>query len=199
MTSGTNGGSISIVEEPIARLDQHREIPIAFEVTIALEVSLRQGGLDGFDIHEEPVEVPWTKDYDAIEGEGPTHWATRFDVSNWCLLAAYDAELRVGGCRRYLCHREPEHASRIVSTSRFVWDLRVRPEFRGAGIGSDLFTASETWARARGYRSLRVETQNINVPACRFYKHMGCTLRSVDRFAYPDLPNEVQLVWSKEL
>lgn len=80
-----------------------------------------------------------------------------------------------------------------------LWDLRVRPEFRGAGIGSDLFTASETWARARGCRSLRVETQNINVPACRFYKHMGCTLRSVDRFAYPDLPNEVQLVWSKEL
>jgi ribosomal protein S18 acetylase RimI-like enzyme len=80
-----------------------------------------------------------------------------------------------------------------------LWDLRVRPEVRSAGIGTDLYRAVEDWARNRGCRTLKVETQNINVPACRFYARMGCTLGAVDRFAYPDLPDEVQLIWRKEL
>ena len=48
-------------------------------------------------------------------------------------------------------------------------------------------------------RSLVVETQNINVPACRFYVHMGSVLRAINCMAYPDLPGEVQLLWCKEL
>ena len=44
-----------------------------------------------------------------------------------------------------------------------------------------------------------METQNTNVPACHFYRRVGCTLDAIDRFAYPKLPDEVQLMWSKEL
>jgi hypothetical protein len=29
------------------------------------------------------VADPYVKDYDAIEGEGPSRWAKRFDVSTW--------------------------------------------------------------------------------------------------------------------
>jgi len=46
---------------------------------------------------------------------------------------------------------------------------------------------------------MKVETQNINVPACSFYRRMGCTLGSIDRFAYAELPDEAQLIWLKEL
>jgi hypothetical protein len=46
---------------------------------------------------------------------------------------------------------------------------------------------------------LEVETQNNNVAACRFYAAMGCELRSIDRLAYPDLPDEAQLVWTKRV
>ena len=35
--------------------------------------------------------------------------------------------------------------------------------------------------------------------ACRFYQEMGCTLGGIDRFAYPRLPGEVQLLWRKAL
>jgi hypothetical protein len=28
---------------------------------------------------------------------------------------------------------------------------------------------------------------------------MGCTLGAIDRFAYLDLPDEVQLIWVKQL
>jgi hypothetical protein len=52
---------------------------------------------------------------------------------------------------------------------------------------------------ARECRQLKVETQNINVPACRFYARQGCVLGVIDRFAYPTLPDEVQLLWYKDL
>ncbi|HTZ92435.1 MAG TPA: hypothetical protein VMB74_08580 [Streptosporangiaceae bacterium] len=38
-----------------------------------------------------------------------------------------------------------------------------------------------------------------DIRACRFYRKMGCTLGAIDRFAYPDLPGEVQLLWWKPL
>ena len=43
-----------------------------------------------------------------------------------------------------------------------------------------------------------VETQNVNVRACRFYARQGFALGAVNRDAYPDLPDEVLLLWYKE-
>lgn len=80
-----------------------------------------------------------------------------------------------------------------------LWDLRVAPAWRGRGIGAALFRAAEAWSWARGARWLKVETQNVNVTACRFYARQGCVLGALHRFAYPELPNEVQLLWYKEL
>jgi hypothetical protein len=66
-------------------------------------------------------------------------------------------------------------------------------------VGTVLFQAAERWAASRGARWLKVETQNINVPACRFYARQGCVLGGLHRFAYSSLPDEVQLLWYKEL
>jgi ribosomal protein S18 acetylase RimI-like enzyme len=80
-----------------------------------------------------------------------------------------------------------------------LWDIRVAPPMRGQGIGSALFAAVEECARSRGCRMLKVETQNINVGACRFYAGRGLELGAVNRFAYPKLPDEVQLLWYKSI
>ena len=80
-----------------------------------------------------------------------------------------------------------------------LWDIRVAPNARGKGIGSALFEKVEAWARAHSCRQLKVETQNINVPACGFYARHGCELRGVHHAAYPDLPEEIQLLWYKDL
>ena len=50
-----------------------------------------------------------------------------------------------------------------------------------------------------GCRDLKVETQNINVAACRFYAARGCRLREVNADAYPGLPGEVQFIWRRQL
>jgi len=46
---------------------------------------------------------------------------------------------------------------------------------------------------------MKAETQNINVPACRFYAKHGFTLGVVNRFAYQEFPDEVELVWYRKL
>jgi hypothetical protein len=52
--------------------------------------STPDSGLGDIQLNEVDVETPWVKDYDAIQGEGPTRWLTRFDTSNWGLIADLD-------------------------------------------------------------------------------------------------------------
>jgi ribosomal protein S18 acetylase RimI-like enzyme len=80
-----------------------------------------------------------------------------------------------------------------------VWNIRVAPELRGQGVGSALFQAAEGWARQRGCRQLKVETQNNNVTACRFYVSQGCVLKAINPAAYPQFADETQLLWYKDL
>jgi GNAT superfamily N-acetyltransferase len=80
-----------------------------------------------------------------------------------------------------------------------LWDIRVAEGMRGRGLGTALFRTAEEWAREQRCRQLKVETQNINVPACRFYAKQGCVLGAIHRFAYPDFPEEAQLLWYKQL
>jgi len=73
-------------EEPMTLLGQHAQVSIVFVVEHVFEVSIPDSGLDGILLREAPVAVPWEKDYDSIEGEGPTGWPKRFDTSRWGLI-----------------------------------------------------------------------------------------------------------------
>ncbi|MGH7636801.1 MAG: GNAT family N-acetyltransferase, partial [Gemmatimonadaceae bacterium] len=73
------------------------------------------------------------------------------------------------------------------------------PAARGRGIGTRLLQHAEAWARRRGARSLGVETQDINVPAYRFYVHSGFALVAAVRGAYPEYPDEVKLWLQKRI
>jgi GNAT superfamily N-acetyltransferase len=169
---------IEITEESSETLAEYATVPIAFEVRRALDAELT----------ERDVDVPYVKDYDAISGEGPSSWAQRFDLSRWGFFAARIDGRRVGGAAVF--ERDCEAV---------LWDIRVAPDVRGQGVGRALFRAAETWAAARHCTRLVAETQNINVPACRFYERQGCSLDAVNRLAYPDLPDEIQLLWHKAL
>jgi GNAT superfamily N-acetyltransferase len=188
----------TVATEPIAALAKQAEIPVAFLVESVLDVSLVDGGFGGMVLSERPVEAPWVKDYVAIEGEGPTTWPERFDVSRWGLIRAHEGNRRLGGA---VIAFDTPGVDMLEGRSDLavIWDLRVHPDLRFSGVGTLLFRAGEDWARERACRTLRVETQNVNMPACRFYRKMGCSLAAIDRFAYVDLPDEVQLIWAKDL
>ena len=50
-----------------------------------------------------------------------------------------------------------------------------------------------------GFKRLMIETQNVNVAACKFYARQGCYLGAFERYAYTDYPDEVELTWYYDL
>jgi len=79
-----------------------------------------------------------------------------------------------------------------------VVDMRVPAHHARKGVGKALWKAAEDWALRRGAVEIRVETQDVNVPACRFYQAMGSELRSARDDVYGPDCDEWQLIWAKK-
>ena len=190
--------NVELTEGPIASVAELARVPIAFTVDRVCDVLPLPNGPGGFTLSERLIEAPWVKNYDGIDGEGPTEWPSRFDISNWGYIRARSNGGLIGGA--VIAFRT---ANVTLLEGRIdlavLWDIRVSPDVRGQGVGSALFRAAEAWAVARGCRQLKIETQNINAAACRFYGRRGCVLQAVNRLAYPQLPEEIQLLWYKDL
>jgi len=189
---------VEIVEESVAALPDYGRIPISFEVESIFDVQVLDSGLAGFRLSERPVPAPWIKDYDSYDTEGPERWAKRWNILNWAVISSFVEGSRTGGC--VIAYDTPGvHMLEDRKDIAAIWDLRVLPRFRREGIGGRLIEAAIAWARQHHCRKLKVETQNINVPACRLYVKHGFTLGSLNRYAYPELPDEVQFIWYMEL
>ena len=180
----------------------YARIPISFTVKSILRIKPVRGGLGGLRLVAEKV-APYEKDYDKmeLEGAGPLAWAKQFDLRAWGFLLAYDQERPVGGVTIAI-HTPGLHMLEGRSDLAVLWDLRIHPKRRGKGIGKLLFKHSLEWATFRGCRQMKIETQNINVNACRFYAAMGCELGAIHRRAYhgsPELAKEAMLLWYIDL
>ena len=194
---------MSVKIKPIGArgLRRYGEIPMHFRVESVLRAVQVDDGLGGLRLVEERLDEPYVKDYDGLHGEGPTRWARRFDVSNWGFFLASDGRRRVGGA--VLAHRSPNVTMLDGRTDLAVlWDLRVDPEYQRSGVGTALFQHAVAWARAKGCKQLKIETQDVNAPACRFYARQGCHLGAIDRYGYagdPRVAHETMLLWYLDL
>jgi len=183
--------SIELRAEAFTQLSRHVAVPSVFDARAVLDVTQKAGE---YELRERQLDRPFRKDYDSFES--PMEWPTRFDVSNWILIGAFDGDTRLGGA---IGAANTPGIDILEGRSDLcvLWDLRIAPEARRRGVGSALFRAIEAWAVNRNCRELKVETQNTNVAACRFYARQGCTLLQVNHGAYSDLPDELQLFWRK--
>jgi GNAT superfamily N-acetyltransferase len=185
---------VDVVQESQPSVAIYASVPIAFEVREVMRIA--DGGVSRYRLTPEPVSEPWIKNYDVVDP--PAEWPARFDISHWMFFAALADGARVGGAA--VVFRAPGvDMLRGRTDVAILWDIRVAPVARGQGVGKALMAAVETCVSHHGARWLEVETQDINAPACRFYERCGFELRSVNRTAYPDLPNETQLLWRKRL
>ena len=189
---------VTVSQEPLETLAEYARISIAFEVHEVFDVFPDGGGDNSFRLASRPVAVPYLKDYDAIHRETPAQWPQRFDMSAWGLFAARLDDQCVGGAA-VACNTPGLDMLEGRSDLAVLWDIRVVPGMRSQGVGHMLFEAAAAWALARGCRQLKIETQNINVAACRFYARQGCALRAAHRDAYFRFPGEIQLLWYKGL
>ncbi len=168
-------------------LFEYSRVPIAIVVDSVLDVEPLIAGMGGLSLRERPVAEPYVKDYD--EHGGPTSWPHRFNIADWHIVLAVDEDSVIGGAAAF-----PGEPSSIA----ILWDIRVRPDARGKGIGRALLEDTKAWARRRHFHWLKAETQNVNVGACRFYQRQGGILGAIDRFAYIGqavAEHEVRLDW----
>ncbi len=70
----------------------------------------------------------------------------------------------------------------------YVEDLAVRQNSRGRGVGTALIQKAAQWARDRGLAGLRLETQDNNLQACRFYLKQGFQIGGANYLRYHTLP-----------
>ena len=184
--------SIRIDEETTSALVDYGRMSIAFTVKSKF---VAEPDVNGWKLTEEAVDPPWVKDYD--EGEPPTRWL-RWDTSNWRLISAFSGNERIGGA--IVVYKSPqldflEGRDDLAA----LWDIRVAPEWRGQGVGSLLFEHVVRYARKMGCVELKIETQDVNVGACKFYAKQGCGLAEVTPNAYPGWPDEVEMIWRLDL
>ncbi|HUS46713.1 MAG TPA: GNAT family N-acetyltransferase [Phycisphaerae bacterium] len=192
---------MSVVIEQIGpdRLAEYAGVSPEFEVRRALDVIPVRGGLGGLELREAAVGSPYSKGADE-PGDEPACWLEK-EKGPWGFFLARDGDRPVGACAvvinpsaAFLFERRGELAG--------LWDIRVAPDRRRQGVGAELLRRAADWARAHGCEQLRIETQNVNVPACRFYAKQGCVLGSIHRFAYanrPDVAHETMLLWYLDL
>lgn len=76
-------------------------------------------------------------------------------------------------------------------------DFAVSGELRGQGYGKKLFKEVVAWASGLGVKGIRIETQDNNVTACRFYKGCGAVFGGYDEYLYAGTGNagETALYW----
>ncbi|HNY12900.1 MAG TPA: GNAT family N-acetyltransferase [Candidatus Wallbacteria bacterium] len=187
---------IEIRQEPIEILPEYAKISIAFQIETVFVVEAIKNGLGGIIMREEKIEKPYRKNYDAIPGEGPASWPKQWDISKWEIISAFAGRKRIGGA--LVAYDTP--GLNFLDGRKDIaglWDIRIDQEFRGCGVGSKLFQHAVICAQKKGCIFLKIETQNNNVSACKFYARQGCELGAINRHAYKELPDEAQLIWYK--
>ena len=194
---------IRILQATDDDLLRYRSVPITFDVRTMLEPEWAENGFGGLLLREKQVIPSYVKNYDAESA--PLYPATaphRENFHDWAAFVAECGDQLVGGAVVVL-NTVYHHSMDARKDVAVVEDIRVHPDYRRQNIGTGLFGQTVAWARDRECRRLMVETQNVNVPACRFYVSQGCRLGAINLYGYAGgsalEENEIMLTWYLDL
>jgi GNAT superfamily N-acetyltransferase len=124
-----------------------------------------------FRLVEEAVDPPLHKRYDLVTDEGDE---LKLQSLDYILVAEQDDQIVGMAAADYAYWNR-----RLV-----LWHLYVAPAVRGHGLGTTLLESVIGYARGSKARCVWAETQNINVPAIRFYGRRGFRLCGLDTRLY---------------
>lgn len=181
-----------LTPEDIPNLPQIRP---TYKSSSILEVERSGTGLEiGWRLVERDLPQPFDKgtlyDFDEIAQaeirarlERPDDTYQRVAESSGLLVGFLDIELQ------------------SWNDTAFLWNLMIDLDYRGQGLGRRLWHRALDFARQSDVRAIMIETQNTNVPACRFYARMGCELIGINEVYYTNdgLATEVALFWAYRL
>ena len=157
--------SIIRYNEKIASLLPEKQEP--FEI-IGRLIPIYNG--QRWDVTEDIFNEPTVKTYpDDIYN--PSEYINN---PNQAAFVAVHNNLWIGSIR--VCKRWNNNA--------FIDDLSISRQFRGKGIGTTLMDAAVNWSKENNLNGVSLETQDINLLACRFYMKYGFKLGGIDCLVY---------------
>ena len=177
---------------------QYDRIPMIVHVKSIYQLEKINSGLGGILLVETPVDE-YRKDL-GVYAEA-IKYADEFDITNWSFFMAFHNETPIGAVT-IASSTEGVHMLDGRDDMSVLWDIRIDDRYKQQGIGSKLFYLAVEWSKSKGFSQMKIECQNNNVPACKFYKKQGATLGKVDEYAYykdAAVKNEVQLIWYVDL
>ena len=156
------------------------------------------GGLGGILLRERKLSQAYPKYQD---DDGPAEWSREFDTNTWGFFLASDGNTPVGAAAVATpsCGMVAAGGRNDIAV---LWDIRVHENHRRHSLGTQLFRRGALWARGHGFGVLGIETQNVNVPACRFYARHACELVEIRRTGYSGcraVAHEAMLIWHLKL
>lgn len=181
-----------------AQLTAYDQIPMRVNVRSEYKLEKIQGGLGGIHLVETAVE-PYQKDLGQYAKM--TELAQQFDLRHWGFWLACDDQTPVGGAA-VLCRSPQIQMLAGREDLGVLWDIRVAESHQGQGVGPLIFEQVKAWCLQRGLKQLKIECQNNNVAACKFYHRQGAVLGEINSYAYylePDCAHETQLIWYLDL
>lgn len=128
-----------------------------------------EGGEQGFRLVEKHLETPLRKSYPLEDDQG-------IDLPSMDFVAAAELDGRLAG---FCAVQISNWNHRAV-----LWTLYVDAPLRGQGIGQALLARAVDYTRSAGAWCLWLETQNVNLPAVRFYRAAGFELCGLDTASY---------------
>jgi streptothricin acetyltransferase len=83
----------------------------------------------------------------------------------------------------------------------YIEDISVLKKFRRKGIGHSLMDSAQKWTKDKKLNGIMLETQDVNIAACKFYENYGFILGGIDTMLYANFDNAYQkaLFWYYKL
>lgn len=175
-------------------LSKYDTIPFYYKTNKKYELKKINNGLGGI-----LLELVDTNEYYKDFGKKTNSWMKMFDLSNWVIFGAYNEKNEIIGGSVLATKTKNCHMLEGRNDLAVLWDLRVMDKYQHQGIGQNLFNLCREYAKESGFKQLKVECQNTNPNAVKFYHKQGMVLCSIKEYAYSDCLNEVQLLWYLDL
>lgn len=174
--------------------EAYEEIPMIVHVKSYYTLEKINGGLGGFILRETPM-YSYIKDYGKYQK--PTKYQDNFDISNWKFFMAFDFKKPIGAVT---IASRTDNLNMLDGRNdlSILWDIRVNDDYKHKGIGQKLFDLAVNWSKSQGFKQMKIECQNNNIPACKFYQKQGAVLSKIDEYAYykdVSIRDEVQFMW----